>query len=74
MRTQTIMESTNVLVDDHSDFSEFSKEEAMNKFVDEAVVEYVLDKELEEPVISIAIKNGSRQSSCRKFVATKTNS
>ena len=36
MRTQTIIESINVVVDDANDFSEFSKEELISDLIDEA--------------------------------------
>ena len=35
MRTQTIIESANVVVDDFNDFSEFSKEEEIISLLDE---------------------------------------
>ena len=65
--TQTVMEFANVVVDDHSDFLEFSKEEAINNFTDEAMIESVLDEQVEEPTISVAIETRSRQSSSRKI-------
>ena len=55
------MVSANIIVDDHIDFSEFSKEEAINSFIDEAVIESVLDKQVEEPAVSVVIETGSRQ-------------
>ena len=44
MRTQIVMKSANIIVDDHSDFSEFSKEESINSFTDEVVVESIFSK------------------------------
>ena len=35
MRTQTVMESANVVIDDARDFSEFSTEEEIERFIDE---------------------------------------
>ena len=61
LRTQTLLESTNIIVDDHIDFSEFSKEETINIFIDEAVIESILDKLVEEPAVSVVIETGSRQ-------------
>ena len=70
IRTQTIMESTNIVVDDHIDFSEFSKKEAINSFTDETVVESILHKEVEALIVSVATTIGCRQSSDKKLVTT----
>ena len=74
IRTQTVMESTNIFVDDHSDLSEFSKEESINSFTDAAVVESVLGKQVKERIVFIATEIESRQGSGRKSVATETDS
>ena len=73
IRTQTVIEYANVVVDYHSDFYKFSKEEVINSFTDETVVDYVLDKQVEKPVVSIVTKTRSRQNTGRKFVAIETN-
>ena len=44
MSTQTVMESANVVMDDHSDFFEFSKEDLINSFTDEVVIKYAHGK------------------------------
>ena len=36
MRSQTVMESINVVIDDVRDFSEFSTEEEIDRFIDES--------------------------------------
>ena len=61
-------------MDNHSDFSKFSKIEVINSFIDEIVAVSILDKQVEEPAVSIAMKIGTKQNSCRKFVATETDS
>ena len=42
------MKWANIVVDDYSDFSEFSKEEAIIGFTDESVVESILDKQVKD--------------------------
>ena len=73
MRTQIVMEPANVVVGDHNDFSEFSKEELINNFTDEVVVEFIHDKQVEEPIDSIKIETGSKQRSGEKSITTKIN-
>ena len=48
MRTQTVMESINVVVDDVRDFSEFSTEEEIDRFIDESN-----EQSIEEPVHAV---------------------
>ena len=60
MRTQTVMDSANIVVDDHNYFSEFSIEEAINSYTDKAVGEFVLDKQVEEPAVFVATETGSK--------------
>ena len=74
IRSQSVIKSANVVMDGHNDFSKFSKEHAINSFIDEAFVESILDKQVKEPAYSIAIEIGSKQSSGRKFVAIETYS
>ena len=43
MRTQTIMESINVVVDNFCDFSEFYKEDAISSLIEDTSEEVVSD-------------------------------
>ena len=49
MRTQIIMESTNVVIDDSCDFSEFSKEENISSLVEEIGAESATDQPIATP-------------------------
>ena len=62
MRTQTIMKSTNVVIDDSCDFSKFSKEETISSLIEEVGGETAMDQPVATPN-----KIGS---SPNKFVAT----
>ena len=73
MRTQTVMEFANIIVDDHNDFSKFSKEEAINSFTNKVVGQSILDKQVEELIVFVITETGSRQSTGRKSIATETN-
>ena len=57
MRTQTIIESTNIVIDDSCDFSEFSKDNTISSLIEEIRNETATDQHVATP-----IKTSSRPS------------
>ena len=49
MRTQTIIESTNIVIDDYCDFSEFSKEYVISSLIEEIGDETTKDQPIAAP-------------------------
>ena len=49
MRSQTVMETINIVVENFCDFSKFSKEDAISSLIDEAGVEVARDQSVATP-------------------------